>query len=141
MTESPSKKIMEVIPRIMHQIRTEIRQHARAQLTVPQFRILLHLNRETATHKEVAEWIGITPATLTRIIDLLVSRKLVVRKADAKDQRKIHLTITQKGRKLSEQFMKSTEEWLQRRISSLSSGEHELLDAGLGVLDRLFPED
>jgi len=139
-TES-SKQILELIPRIMRLIRTEMRGHAQGQLTIPQLRILLKLTRTTMTHREVAEWMGITPATLTRMVDVLVHRKLATRKTDPSDRRQIHLTPTALGKKMAENYMKQTDIWIQKKVEGLSIDRQNGLLNGLSILAELFPEE
>jgi DNA-binding MarR family transcriptional regulator len=136
-----SKQIMEVVPRAMRLIRTEMRIYAKGQLTVPQFRILIKLTRHSQTHKEVAEWLGVTPATLTRIVDTLVKRKLVTREVGKNDRRLTYLSPTATGRALAEKYRERINEHLESQINALSSSEKTKLKEGLRILSLVFPDD
>jgi DNA-binding MarR family transcriptional regulator len=87
--------LMEVIPRVMHRIRREMRSHRTPGLSVPQFRTLTYLYRnEGASLSEVAEHMGLKLPSTSRNIDVLVARKLVIRRALAHDRRYISLRLS-----------------------------------------------
>ncbi len=135
-----SRQILEQIPRIMRFIRSEMREHAKGQLTVPQFRILLKMTRERQTHKEVADWLGVTPATLTRMVDTLVKRKLANRETDPKDRRQTYLVPTTAGKNLSEKYLDRVNSILQGKINAINQADKIKLRDGLKILALLFPE-
>ena len=134
-----SRQILDLIPKIMHHIRTEMRQYAKGQLTVPQLRVLIRINKGIQTHKEVAEWMGFTPATLTRMVDTLVTRKLATRSTDPNDRRQIHLQATAQGKGLADKYKERINIQIQSRINALSGAEKTKLREGLRVLSELFP--
>jgi DNA-binding MarR family transcriptional regulator len=135
-----SKLILDTIPKSMRSIRNEMRQFAKGQLTVPQFRILVKLAKGASTHKEVAEWLGITPATLTRMIDTLVERKVVQRQIDPNDRRQTILQATAQGKTQYERYRAKAQANLQEKMSVLSETEKHDLSKGLEALAKLFSE-
>jgi len=48
----------------------------------------------------LAEAIGVTPATATRMCDRLVTKDVIVRETDVDDRRTIRIDLTTKGRRL-----------------------------------------
>ncbi len=133
--------MLEVIPRVMRLIRNEMRHYAKVQLTVPQFRILIRLNKHGCqTHIEVAEWIGITPATLTRMIDTLVKRKLILRKVGLSDRRQTFLIPTSSGKALAEKHHERMNDLLRERVNAMSQADKARLRDGLRVLSVIFPD-
>jgi len=139
--QEPSRHVLEIIPRAMRLIRGEMRQHAKGQLTVPQFRILVRLNKfNTQTHKELAEWMGVTPATLTRMIDTLVKRRLVSRNTGKSDRRITFLNPTATGRALAQKYHDHINSLIRKRIDALSSSDHAALKEGIRVLSLIFPD-
>ncbi|MCP3936120.1 MAG: MarR family transcriptional regulator [Actinomycetia bacterium] len=70
---------------------------AQADLTLPQFRLLLHLERGTDVASELARKAQIKPPSLTALVDGLASRSLVQRTPDVNDRRRVHLAITPAG--------------------------------------------
>lgn len=68
-------------------------------ITVDQWAILKNLHQHAdLSQKELAEYCGKDQPTLTRIVDLLVSKNLVERKANPTDRRSfvVHLTVAGK---------------------------------------------
>jgi DNA-binding MarR family transcriptional regulator len=125
----------------MRLIRSEMRQYARGQLTVPQFRILIRLNKfSKQSHKELAEWMGVTPATLTRMIDTLVKRRLVSRQTGASDRRLTYLTPTPTGRTLAQKYHDKIDELIHNRINALNQADKDLLKEGIRILSLIFPD-
>src|SRR5579871_2478158 len=78
-----AKTILDVIPGVVKELRREMRSLAQAgidpSMTVPQFRVLNRLNDGPLANREIAEWMGVTAPTASRMIDVLVRRGLVDR--------------------------------------------------------------
>lgn len=53
---------------------------------------------ERLSHRELAAHLGVTPATLTPVVDALVRSGQVLRDRDAGDRRVVRLTLTTDGR-------------------------------------------
>src|ERR1700685_2433550 len=82
--------ILDVVPPIARTIRKMMRQHRLAGLSVPQFRALGLLSvSPQASLSCVAESIGSSLPAASRMIDGLVSKKLVGRKECCHDRRQI----------------------------------------------------
>ncbi len=126
----------------MRFIRSEMRHFntidSESGLTIPQFRILVKLAKGPNTHKEVADWMGITPATLTRMIDTLVLRKLVDRKPSTVDRRQILLQATPLGKSFYDRYRKKVQNKIDQRVKKLTSAEADDLLRGLKVLSKVF---
>ncbi|RQP16238.1 MAG: MarR family transcriptional regulator [Parapedobacter sp.] len=68
-------------------------------ITVDQWAILKNLNQYTdLSQKELAEYCGKDQPTLTRIVDLLVNKKLVERRANPTDRRSFVVHLTAAGK-------------------------------------------
>ena len=142
---SVSKLMLDCIPKTMRFIRSEMRYFAthdsELRLSIAQFRILVKLEKGATSHKELAEWLGVTPATLTRMIDTLVTRNLVARSTDVHDRRQILLNVTTLGKSLYDRHRKKAQEKIDRHLSRLSPLEKETLIQGLSVLAELFSDE
>ena len=78
-----ARQILEIVPMVMRAIRTEIRSHRGSELSVPQFRVLIFLNRhEGASLSDIAEHLGLTLPSTSKMIDGLVARNMVTRQMD-----------------------------------------------------------
>lgn len=83
-----------------------IKQYAQYQfncqqfgITVDQWTILKNLNQYAdLSQKELAEYCGKDQPTLTRIVDLLVSKQLVERRANPADRRSFVVHLTREGK-------------------------------------------
>ncbi len=53
---------------------------------------------DALSHRELAGRLGVTPATLTPVVDALAARGDVVRQRDRDDRRQVRLSITAGGR-------------------------------------------
>src|SRR5512136_939151 len=97
--ETCAQEILEVVPLVMRTIRAEMRRHRTADLSVPQFRTLAFIDRNVdASLSDVAEHIGLTLPSMSKIVDGLVTRKLVTRQTAAEDRRRMMLALTTRGR-------------------------------------------
>ncbi|MGA2378038.1 MAG: MarR family transcriptional regulator, partial [Spirochaetia bacterium] len=57
-----AREVLDVVPSVMRFIRTEMRSHRALDLTVPQFRSLVIIERAAGTSLTgVAEHLGLTP--------------------------------------------------------------------------------
>lgn len=133
-----SSEILDILPPTMRIIRSEMRGLASPELTVAQFRILTRLQQGQQSNKQLAEWMGISPATLCRIVDNLVRRGFVSRQHSQKDRREVVLVLTMKGKKKYEMIKLSTGKMLQKKMSQLSVKERQQLLLGLAQLKKVF---
>lgn len=70
---------------------------AEVDLTLPQFRLLMHLEKTTEVASELARKSQVKPPSLTALVDGLANRSLVERRPDEADKRRVNLHITQQG--------------------------------------------
>jgi DNA-binding MarR family transcriptional regulator len=111
-------------------------------LTLSQFALLEVLStREYARVAELAGEAGVTPPTVTRILDALERREVIRRQRAADDRRAVTVTLTDRGRELLE----GQQEWMRerRRAFVLSLPEEQralvppLLHGLAGLIDEL----
>jgi DNA-binding MarR family transcriptional regulator len=68
------------------------------EVTLTQYRTLIVLaSRGPQNLVGLAEAVGVTPATATRMCDRLVKKKLIRRQAEKEDRRQVRLALTTKG--------------------------------------------
>lgn len=76
--EESAGRLLDTVPQVMRCIRTEMRSRRGHNLTVPQFRTLNFLKRSPeASLSEVAEHLGLTLPSASKIVDGLVTEKLL----------------------------------------------------------------
>jgi DNA-binding MarR family transcriptional regulator len=133
------RDLLDVIPTVMRFIRTEMRSHRGPGLGIPQFRTLLHIGRNPNTPmKGIADYLGLTPATTSSLVDGLVKRGLAKRSASPGDRRRVMLTLTTEGRTVMEDSMRETQKALAAAIVRLSPEEVHVVRQSMSALRRVF---
>jgi len=131
--------LMDVIPLVMRYIRTEMRSRRMRGLSIPQFRTMVFLYRnEGASLSEVANNIGLTLPSASKIVDALVERKLVSRTVLSGDRRYISLRLSKLGRSTLMQARRGAEASLAEKIASLSSSQQAVVSEAMQALASVF---
>jgi DNA-binding MarR family transcriptional regulator len=101
--------------------------------------LLGRLYRDGAsTASELAYLEHVQPQSLTRTLQGLEARGLIVRSVDQGDRRRARIAITADGLVLLRESVRKREAWLGRAMmATLSATERELLRLSLGLLERL----
>lgn len=134
-----AKQILDVIPRTMRMLRTELRSYAKPELTVPQFRILVHLTEAPRNNGQLAEIQGVSVAAMSRMVDGLVRRGLIERVGSTTDRRQIQLVLSDDGQRLCEKITTALQKSLSLRIAKLDKRPRQNLQTGLNILGEMFP--
>ena len=96
-SEDAARELLEVVPIVMKEIRSEMRSRRTPDLTVPQFRTLAFVDRHKgASLSAVANHMGLTLPSTSRLVDILISRRLLTRgdnPSDRQDAVKLALPI------------------------------------------------
>lgn len=101
-------------------------------LTMTQVRVLFILRREPgASAGGLAEALNVTPSTLTRIVDRLVSNGLVRREADEDDRRLVRHRLSEKGARAVEELERGGRARLNEVMDRLSADQLDRLVAAL----------
>ena len=142
MTTSPdvcAQEILEVVPLVMRTIRAEMRRHRAVDLSVPQFRTLAFIDRKAdASLSDVAEHIGLTLPSMSKIVDGLVSRKLVTRQTAPEDRRRMTLALTARGQTALQSTRAATRACLAEDLMALSDRQRETIAQALEILRPVF---
>jgi len=133
-----AKLILDVIPPIMRYMKNEMRKTARPELTVPQFRILARLSLSIATNRELAEWMGVSPPTMTRMVDSLLKKKLLKKLVNSSDRRQIKLSLSDKGLQVFNQIFSELHLKITKHVALLDSVKKIKLANGLTILREMF---
>ena len=135
-----SRQLLDTIPHIMRAIRGTLRDVNAASLTVPQFRVLAFVSLQSCTNNQLADWQGVSLPAMSRMVDYLVRRHLLVRIPDRVDRRRVQLRLSKKGRAEFEALHRAVQFRLAERIMGLSAKQKASLAVGLNVLRKLFSE-
>jgi MarR family transcriptional regulator for hemolysin len=132
-------ELVEVVPSITRAIREQMRQHRTSELTVTQFRVLAFINRHPrGSLSDVADHIGLTLPSMSKLIDQLVDNKVVVRESDKEDRRRITLVLTPSGETILKEARAATREYIAERMAPLRRQDLETVLAALQILRPLF---
>ena len=142
MTTTPdtcAQEILDVVPAVMRAIRTELRRHRTADLSVPQFRTLAYIDRNAATSlSDVAEHIGLTLPSMSKIVDGLVTRKFVTRQTHPADRRRMTLALTTRGQTALQASRAATRACLAEELAALSDRQREIVVQAMEILRPVF---
>ncbi len=140
--EQVACEVLEVVPLIMRAIREQMRGHRAAEVSVPQFRALGFLERhEGASLTDVADHIGLTLPSMSKLMDGLVERKLAKREFDTLDRRRVTLGLTPRGRAVLQAARDSTHAYLAEVLVHLSPSERSTVVEAMQVLRPLFQSE
>jgi DNA-binding MarR family transcriptional regulator len=141
MTVTPdrcARQLLEVAPLVMRAIRAEMRAGG-GNLTVPQFRALAFVSRNPgASLSDVAEHMGLTLPSMSKLNDGLVARKLVTRVTATADRRRLVLAPTARGRALLESRRAATRVRLAERLAPLPAADRAVVSAAMHALQPIF---
>jgi DNA-binding MarR family transcriptional regulator len=131
--------LLEVVPLVMRNIRKEMRKNRGSDLSVPQFRSLAYISQnEGASLSDVADHIGLSLPSASKLVDGLVNRKLILRKPSEDDRRRIMLSLTQDGRSTLQVAVHATETYLAHVLSALSENDCGAVLGAMQILRPLF---
>lgn len=137
-----AEHLLEVVPRLWRLIAAEAQKAESADevLTTSQLRALGLLTRGVRLTGELARHMGITPATASEIVDLLVRRGLVERGEPGDDRRQTPLRATPEGLALHRAGRRRAVHALRALASRIDRQDAEALDHGLRALIALLGE-
>ena len=131
----PAQALLDVIPLAMRVVRQELRSHAgTSELTVPQFRTLVQCARRSRSNGDLAEALGVSRSAMSRMVDVLVDKGLMVRHPSAVDSRSVDIGMTDQGRAAYEAMRTRAQ---ARFVEILEELPEETTTALVGGLDAL----
>jgi DNA-binding MarR family transcriptional regulator len=140
------EELIDHIAQTQRELRTLVTQDRThplidVNLTMSQMKILLLLQRSAgASSQDLARSTGVSPATMTGIIDRLVGLDLVRRDEDPQDRRVRRLTLTATGTEVAETVLAAGEHYMARLLQRLDLTALELVaeafDLILGAVPR-----
>jgi DNA-binding MarR family transcriptional regulator len=142
MTKTPeesARSLLEVVPIVMRDIRSEMRSRRSLDLTVPQFRTLAFVNRNKgASLSEVANHMGLTPPSACRLVDGLNTRGMMTRQDNPADRRRIKLAVTPHGSEILRICTEGTLAHLASKLDSIDGAEREVIVKAMAILRSVF---
>ncbi len=136
--EDCARDVFDSIPSVMQVIRGHMRRH-RSGLTVPQFRTLYFISvTEGGSLSDVADFIGLSLPAMSRMIDGLVDKRLVLRRTCDEDRRHVRLALTKAGAAALNEARDMAQEQIAAALGKLSTDERASVSQAMKTLGRLF---
>ena len=131
--------VMETVPAVQRAIRAEMRRLRPADLSVLQFRALrfVYLHPGAAL-SDIAQHVGLTMATVSKMVDGLVERDMLRRQPSKLDRRRMMLTLTPGGQTLLQTTEQATGQHLATLLTPLSQAERQIVAQAMEILKPLF---
>lgn len=122
----------------MRHIRKEMRSRILDGLTLPKFRTLTYLRRHPdCSLSDVANFLGLTPPTVSKMIQKLVEQGIIERRV-AEDRRRVCLSLSKEGISALSKAREETRRQLAENLNSLSQEELAILISALEILEQVF---
>src|SRR5262249_16876369 len=126
---------LEVISKASQHMRNELRASRHEALTVAQFRVLMNLRcQPNSTTKDLADVIGVSVPSMSRMLHSLGRNGYVVREADTVDRRKSWIEVTTKGQQHLTRGCELAQSTINEKLNALDAKKRDQLKAGLLVL-------
>jgi DNA-binding MarR family transcriptional regulator len=104
-------------------------------LTFSQFRMLLVLERRGAVcQADIAQYHDLTPAAVSRQVDLLMKKKLITQKANVKNRRQHVLMLSPAGKQLVQKSIQLLDRVFSEMYATLSKPEQNKVAVSLEKL-------
>jgi DNA-binding MarR family transcriptional regulator len=130
---------MEVVPLVMQSIRAEMRAGRGHDLSVPAFRALGYVRRHPGSSlSALADHIGLTRPSASKLVDGLVSRKLVVRRIYVGDRRRMTLELSARGRELLNTAHNSALQAMAKDLAGLDEQQRSDVIRAMEILNPIF---
>ncbi|PZM79292.1 MAG: MarR family transcriptional regulator [Candidatus Melainabacteria bacterium] len=137
-----SREILESIPVVMHYIRRGIRRELGDKASVPQIRALSFIRRNPSTTlTTVSEYLAVSNATTSSIVDRLVKKGLVSRSEDPNERRCLQLKLTQKGQEEYRVVEDLAISELTKVLMRLPDDKVKQIQTGLRILKEAMEEE
>lgn len=138
-SEAVAALLLNLLPSFMLDLRQEMRRNRVSSLTMPQFRVLAHIWwAGPANNKCIAESLGVTVANSSRMINLLVQKKFLVRERGLKDKREVLVRLSPKGREHYQMGQLRLRAFVAGKFTSAPENQLAKMEEGLALLQALL---
>jgi DNA-binding MarR family transcriptional regulator len=118
----------------MHDINRCARSHG---LSFTQMNVLMHLYYQGPREvMEFTEYVQVSPAGASQMVERLVQQGLVVRVEDPEDRRVRRVHLTERGSAVVEESLALRRQWADSLVASLSAEQQASLGQAIRLLTR-----
>lgn len=133
------RELMETAPQIFQAIRAEMRRGRSSDLSIPQFRTLRFIQSNTdSTLSKLADHLSLTLPSVSKLVDGLVKKGLVIRHESVSDRRCLALMVTPDGESIVNAARTRAQDNMAKTLGSLSDDELVIIQKALELLQPLF---
>lgn len=132
------RRVLEVVPRVLHEIRAIVRSIPGRHMSEAQFRVMNLLAIGINRVGKLAEYYGVSQPAMSKMVDSLVRIGLVGRSTFENDRRQIDLILTKKGATQLEELRRKVRDEVASRMSLLDHKKRQKLLDGLKELAAVF---
>ena len=130
---------MDTAPQIIQAIRVEMRRGRGSDISIPQFRTLGFIQRNPdSSLSNLAEHLGLTLPSVSKLVDGLVKQKLVTRRESTADRRRLTLVLTKEGASIVDSARAGAQANLAQKLGCLSIDELETIYQAMKLLRPIF---
>ena len=131
-------EVLDGVPPVVWHIRRRMRAQ-RQGLSIPQFRALFVIRTQPAASlSAVAEHLGSSLPTASRLIGGMESKGLLKRSGCKGDRRQMELVLTRRGNAVLDAARAATLEAMRVEMSGLDDGQRELIIRAIRLLRGVF---
>ena len=137
--ETVAQELMDTAPQIVQTIRVEMRRGRGSDISIPQFRAMrfIQVNPDLSL-SHLADHLGLTLPSVSKLVDGLVKQKLVTRKASTTDRRKLTLMLTQTGAAIVDSARTGARVNLGQKLKDLSEADLKTISQAMQILRPIF---
>jgi DNA-binding MarR family transcriptional regulator len=103
-------------------------------LSMSQIGALFHIFRGKSSVSDIGDFLGVTNAASSQMLERLVQQGLILRREDPNDRRVKQIILTDQGRKIIQESIAARQGWLENLAQTLSDSEREQVIAALNIL-------
>ena len=134
-----AQELMDTAPQIVQTIRMEMRRGRDSDISIPQFRTMRFIQRNPdSSLSNLAEHLGLTLPSVSKLVDGLVKQKLITRKESTTDRRCLTLVLTQAGASIVDAARANARANLANKLAALSNAELETISQAMQLLHPIF---
>jgi DNA-binding MarR family transcriptional regulator len=136
-----TRELLAVLPLLNRIVAAEVRREAGEETTMPQFRVLAHLEGEPLTLSALARRRRVSMQSMSQLVQALVVRGWIAREPDPNDRRQSLLRLTEQGR---EHYVRAQAQMLERLaplLAQLHDDELAAVHTALPALERVLVQE
>jgi DNA-binding MarR family transcriptional regulator len=131
-------ELLDAAPPVVWHIRRAMRKH-RSGLSMPQFRAMVKIaNKPSVSLSCVAEHVGLSLPTTSRIVSGLVDKGLLKREDSSEDRRQCLLGLTPRGLGVLHTAWAAAQQSMAEELQAFSSSDRAAVAQAMRVIKKVF---